>query len=404
MTENHLDITFPERFFFKVFFVRNMLKIIFSDLKPIESKSSANGDLRADEVVENNNDKKPSYSFLRDKKNTNNENQESIQKSSPIIAERQQIKIPINPQTDSILAEIQRGFQPVSETHFTKGWLPIKNKKPKPKPALHDRQKQYLTTKAISGHKNHLYGVPEMSSAFPQVLRPRRYHPHFGPSFNPSVNPMFNSMHAIRHSPFNKYSSYLTESDMRPTFSALEMQSDTNKPQHMDPIKAEPVTSEEVGKHKDVIEEKEHIIDDKNQDLMGGKDHGIDEKHAMHGLGGEGLIGHHLSCCDLLLGQHNGHKHVIHEEVIGAHFDDEKLIQKILMNDHHKVHHQPVHHHFQHHSHQHLPLNHKFGCHEEFGLGNDFYGGHQFVWPQQVYRPPHNRPKFGLFHKPLFFG
>jgi hypothetical protein len=171
------------------------------------------------------------------------------------------------------------------------------------------------------------------------------------------------------------------------------MHGDSNKPQHVEPIKE---VVEENAKLKGDIEEKENV--DKNLNIM-------EEKHINNekqlglgqGLGFGGVSSpHQLSCCELLHNQYNGIG-------IGSDFDEEKLIQNMVINGNQQHLKQPFHH-FKNHNQQ-LPQNHKvIGCHEEFGFEHNLHGDQQFLWPQQVYRPPQFRPKFGLFHKPLFWG
>ena len=70
----------------------------------------------------------------------------------------------------------------------------------------------------------------------------------------------------------------------------MEMTADANKPQHMDPRKmGEEAALSAADKHKDVIEQKEQMIDNKH--VINEKHMIVGEKHAMHGLGGEELLG-----------------------------------------------------------------------------------------------------------------
>jgi len=174
-------------------------------------------DIKIDEITENEENSRLEAEQRDNNNNILNNKQdlslESIQKSPPIINERHKIKIPVNVDKNHKLTESQKGFLPMSET--TKGWLPMINKKPKPKQFL-ERHKQHsnlrTTTLTRNGFKNNFYGMEQISKAYPGVLRPRRFHA----ASNPPFHPMFDSRNTIRQLPFNKYATYLTESDISP--------------------------------------------------------------------------------------------------------------------------------------------------------------------------------------------
>lgn len=224
----------------------------------------------------------------------------SPQKAKPFINERNRIKIPIRAESEDNKSEAQP--QTVGGRPSNKGWIPIKaqnkpkqklRRPPKPKPS---KQEMYFPTEATPLNGQYLfqnseqqyYGLPDPYNAIPNgepqrhLFRPRPF-PH---SFIP-----FDSKHGIRHMPYDKYSSYLTETEVSPTLMAMEMTADANKPQHTEPNKegeAEPVVDTE-GKHKDIIEQKEQMIDNKH--LIKEKHMIIDNKLSAHGLGGEEIIG-----------------------------------------------------------------------------------------------------------------